>query len=916
MASRTFRVAVGIVVALVLVVALAVAAAVWLVSTEAGARLVLARVGQLMPGRVELGTVEGPLRGPLRLENVVYTRNGMRLEIAELVLRWELRALLRRQVDVHQLAASGVRLHTTPGEESDAPFELPQIDLPVNLVVRQASLRDVVVTVGGGEPIRIRSADFATSTRGETVVIESFDLDSPDLAFEVSGSLTPLGAYAVDLEIAWDFRAPDGTRYRGAGTLDGTLEDLVVRQRLVEPVAVRVEARLLDPLDDLRFEAGLEAAAVELTAIDEGWPAAEVSADLVVTGTLDALEVRGEVLARSEDYGTFRAELAVAGGGERWRIERLRLLPEREAGTMLVQGEVVLGDPARFDLQAEWENLRWPLGASTAEATALAPSGSIAIEGTTEEYRLAGRVRVGLPGLLAGKAKVPLWIDADLVAVGDRGGARIERLEGAALGGRITGEGDVSWEPAVAWSLDLRLEDVEPGRIEPRLEGAVDLAVSTEGTMTEGGHRGVVTLSDVAGTLQGEPVRGQGRVELRGEEYGIPELRLAWADAEIEASGVVGETVDLRFSLNAPDLRRLLAGLEGSLAVAGAVTGTRESPGLQAEVSGRSLVLGDFSAAEIAGNAVAGPGPRDPFEIALVAETLSYGELAFASARVTANGTRADHSLEAALAGGSPPIERVELAARGGLVERQWSGTVAQLVFVPEETQVWTLASPAAIAAGPELVRLDGVCLSSSGQRVCATAAWRGAEDWTLEASAADVSLARVGRFYREDLDLEGIVDATVSAAATAGGGVRGSAVATAEEGSFVLPGETELAGRRFFRGASVRAVAGANGTRADAEVELVDVGELEGFLELPEWSTLAMPPPEEPLRGAFVARASSLEPLVLVSDAFARPRGRLEADLEVAGTVGEPRLEGSARLTEASAFVVPLGITIEDVEL
>ncbi|HVR29084.1 MAG TPA: translocation/assembly module TamB domain-containing protein, partial [Thermoanaerobaculia bacterium] len=46
------------------------------------------------------------------------------------------------------------------------------------------------------------------------------------------------------------------------------------------------------------------------------------------------------------------------------------------------------------------------------------------------------------------------------------------------------------------------------------------------------------------------------------------------------------------------------------------------------------------------------------------------------------------------------------------------------------------------------------------------------------------------------------------------------------------------------------------------------------------------------------------------------RPRGRLEADLEVAGTVGEPRLEGSARLTEASAFVVPLGITIEDVEL
>ena len=135
-------------------------------------------------------------------------------------------------------------------------------------------------------------------------------------------------------------------------------------------------------------------------------------------------------------------------------------------------------------------------------------------------------------------------------------------------------------------------------------------------------------------------------------------------------------------------------------------------------------------------------------------------------------------------------------------------------------------------------------------------------------------------------------------------------------EGSFVVPGESEIAGRRGYRNAGVRLVAGADGTRGEAEVELVDVGTVNGFVELPRWNVVGMPPPQQALRGRFTAHASSLEPVLLVSDTFARPRGRLDVDLGLAGTVGEPRLEGSAHLADASAFVVPLGITVRDVTL
>src|SRR6185503_20585032 len=106
---------------------------------------------------------------------------------------------------------------------------------------------------------------------------------------------------------------------------DGTLEDLVVSQRLTEPFAAAIEARLLDPLDDLRFEGGAKASGVPLATIDPAWPAMQVSADVTASGALDDLEAKGQVRIVSDDYGTVDADVAIAGGGKSWRIQRLLL---------------------------------------------------------------------------------------------------------------------------------------------------------------------------------------------------------------------------------------------------------------------------------------------------------------------------------------------------------------------------------------------------------------------------------------------------------------------------------------------------------------------------------------------------------------------------------------------------------------
>ena len=113
-----------------------------------------------------------------------------------------------------------------------------------------------------------------------------------------------------------------------------------------------------------------------------------MSADVAASGALDDLEAKGQVRIVSDDYGTVDADVAIEGGAKSWRIERLLWV-----GSKSRQGErdgfVELDDPPRFDLEAGWTDLRWPLDPPR-QAMLLAPSGSLRASGTTASYRIEG----------------------------------------------------------------------------------------------------------------------------------------------------------------------------------------------------------------------------------------------------------------------------------------------------------------------------------------------------------------------------------------------------------------------------------------------------------------------------------------------------------------------------------------------
>jgi translocation and assembly module TamB len=176
-------------------VALLIAGAAWfLLGTEPGARWLFARVGAMMAGSLEVAELDGPIRGPLAVRGLVYESDGFEVRVDRLALDWRLRELVHRRLDVVDLEAQGVRVLLADREARDEPQALPDVHLPVNIIVRGARVRDLVVVQPPpapgpsaevpAEPLRIDSIELVTRAIGDGVEIERRVVRSPDHAPE------------------------------------------------------------------------------------------------------------------------------------------------------------------------------------------------------------------------------------------------------------------------------------------------------------------------------------------------------------------------------------------------------------------------------------------------------------------------------------------------------------------------------------------------------------------------------------------------------------------------------------------------------------------------------------------------------------------------------------------------------------
>jgi len=755
----------------------------------------------------------------------------------------------------------------------------------------RASVREVLEHLAWEGELRIQGVDLP-AIRADLPVLDlsgtlttSGDLDDARVQGNLAGTAPDLpnfGRLQAALDVGWRDRVLDittlaltenksGARFTAGGELD-----------------------LLDPAGELDLRAAWEGLRWPLV----GEPIAESGqGKLQARGTLDEFSYRTSSKVSGRDFPTARLELTGKGNQKATRIDKLRI--DTLDGTIETKGQVAWSPEPRWALTlvadgldpgAQWPQLPARVGLE------LTSEGNLDAFGYELEAQLKSEA---LPAATLG-----------LSGRGDREGTRIQDLRLDTLGGYLQATADVTWAPTVTWNAELTIADIDPGRQWPEWGGVLDGRILSKGELKDGGPELNAQVASLTGKLRGYPVDAVAEIRMQGTEVRIDKLRVASGPSRLQATGAVGERLDLALDIDAPDLASLLPDAQGSIRVDGTATGTLAAPAVRLDLAAAGVDLAGQGIRGLKGTAQVDLAPGGPLKIDLTGQDLVAGGMVFEHLRIQGNGDRGAHRLSAQITG--TPLD-LDLKLAGGLKrDNAYAGRLEGLALRTQAFGSWRLQQAAPISLAGARISAGPLCIrEEAGSGGCARFTQPEAGRWNATLDLDRLAFDLFEGFIPKDLVLAG--EARAKADFQAAGGIL-----TGTGGVRVVEGKLTTLHSRHpeqmdFTSAQLAIDAERKGLRAKLAVPLKGLGKLSADASLPGWSLAEPARSQQPLRGRVRTRIEDFGIVSRLVPDITQVTGNLNADFKLGGTSAKPRLGGGARLAGGGFRIPFIGLEVAD---
>jgi len=879
----------------------AAAALAFVISTEAGLRWTFGAVARMVPGELSASRVAGRLVGPLNIDGLRYRQRDITVELDE--LRADLRPwdLVASTLRLTHLEARGLRVTAGGRGPEAAGAPLPNLYLPVRVVVEDGVLQDLSVIAGAARPVALERVELAVEADLAGIHLRHLRARAARWDLAVRGVITPRGAYPLMLDTEWSIQAEGGS-LRGTGRLAGDLTKLSVEQSLAAPMPAQLTGSVSELTGEPRWQARITLPQFDGRSLNPDWPPFLLAATVDAQGDLAGAQAAGRFQAEADPLGKVQGELELAGWGSRWQITRLAL--ERPAGETRVEARGTLelaGAQTQAALEGNWQGLVWPLDGAARLRSA---RGAFALRGGLDSYQL------NLDFPLAGE-RIPEG-EWRVEGAGDRRGLRLSSIRGRFLKGSVEGQGELAWDGAGSWQATFQGEGLDPGAFWADWPGALALAGSARGTLSAARPLAALDIAQVRGTLRGRAFSARVQVALEEDRYRLPVLEIRSGSARLHAAGTVAEAIELDWRIDATDLADVLPKARGRLVAEGTLRGPRALPELVGQVDAKDVVVGEFAAGRVDGNWRVDLQDKSDSQIRLQGEALRWDAWQVDELSVEGRGRTARHELKARLRRGS---ESVSAVLGGSLLEREWTGSLASGVIETLARGRWVLEQPVSVQASAEAAGVAHNCWGDGTARICLEAGWRRATGWSVSGSAERFRLEALHGLMPEAVQMQGEVAGRGQVEYHQGRVLAASADLDLGPGAVVLT-DAEL-GRREWRyeGGRVRLTKRTADLSSEFDVRLPD-GAVTGNIAVPLSATGTQVLADRPLSGSVHAEIRDLTVVEAVVPQLQGVQGGLFIDLSLAGTLEQPALSGRGTV-DGGAFDVPAaGLHVSEMRL
>lgn len=656
--------------ALLLLVAAGIA---WFLYSSSGARLLVHTISRFVPADITAGNMSGKLAGEFAIQDLTIRvrQTPVTISVRSMKLAWHPARLLEGTIGIEHLHLEGVKIEDNrPKTEEPFTFSWPR--LPRLLASLQGWIRDF-----RAESVHYTRLGERTVPPGNLSGQVSWHhgvLGVADLKVEVPRHLSAKGTADAD------FLNP---RLKVAATVNGGPALAVLSQ-----IALHVDLRGRRSVGNL-----------------EGIVSAK---GLLASGEGVNLESRVEIMT------------------ERIEIHSFMLTYTGAAGDASGRGRLVFGVREPY---LEFDSRLNNVGLKDGGGKKPVVNGDLRLTARQAGYEGAFAIHGGLQG-----PKAAQWQNGRVEGAikGGRERCLFSIGNGSWLGGRVTGDVDVTWAGPVRITSSLRGRGFNPALIYPEWQGSVNTDVDLwiekaragskgrkgdgDGNLPEGirrerpdegAFRGTIKAAFPESTLRGKRLTGELAASYQPDLLRLERLRLQGNGFDIKGSGILNRRMD--FDLAISDLAGLVPSASGSIAANGWFRW--KNGRLSGEAEGRSsnLVAGEGKVrrAEFSARLPDAEGKR--ISVTVSAQGAAYGPVTVDGLSLRANGTMDSHLVEGSLHGGETDVQ---FAAQGGQTGKGWTGNIVRLRGT-DRLGPWNLETPVPISISPDRLQGGRVRLTS-----------------------------------------------------------------------------------------------------------------------------------------------------------------------------------------------------------
>lgn len=877
-------------------------------NTEAGLQWTL----RILQNRVDGLTIEsasGRLAGPFVLRGVRWSGGGHEVTLRQATMEWQPTQLLwQGRIRVDRLTLDGLRVHIgetgteTAQRQGEAGFRLP-----LATEIARFELVDARLIQGANEAWAIERLDTRLHGSGERIGIDGLELVAERPRGRLTGkALLPLnGRGAVTLEASVDGELADH-RLIADITASGNTGNFGFTVHSRSPLVAEIEGRA--GLDDAqRWQATAKLDAFPLARLVPDAPALRVGNTLIeAEGAAAVFNARVTSALEEARFGAWALELAGGWDGTRWSLARLRAGERDGKGQITARARQSGAAPTELTGEVQWQHLAWQ--------DLRSESGRLRLRGSPQAYTHDVTTRIDWRELPA--------LELAANGSGDLRGIRVTELSGTWLDGTLAGNAQLTWESGFEGRLNLEVQDLDPGTLHPDLAGGFSTRLELAAARDDDARpRYSARIEDLRGRIAERPLHGQAHIALDAEGRGTAALDLGAGNAVLHGTARFGVEWHADWRLQLPELAALVPELHGELELRGTHRGPPRTLRSRIDLQARNLAHGESSAATLQGalDLVLADAPH--WDLRLEATEVRAGivELGLIDAR--SEGTPAAHTAALQIRHDTLHFDQ---HLRGSGSAAGWTGTLEEGRLVQVDVGTWNQRSATGLRlTADRAFALESLCWDSAGAALCAAleaaieAAGSGPR-YRAEAEWSELELGRLSTLLPLDgIDLSGVSSGRGSASLEAGA-MRATVTATARDGLLrhPLPGNAGLQTLRY-REARLDAVAGEAGAEGTASLTLgAPNGAVSLSLRLPGYALPRVPAADQAVRLVLDADIALDADSLFIPNLHLGQGGRAHIDLDLSGTVGEPRLDGSVTTTIDRVSLLPLGSQLDELRV